>query len=220
MKVSPIYLLINLFILPSFICTGDRESKVFTRAASVLAFKTNEGDFKKYSWLNESNTKKIEDCIIKLESSSIGYSVMQNKEKKQCAGFIGVLSVDKNERGKGYGGALLLKAFFDIYDSCSASGLKKLDVSWEAIPFAGNRMSTPELKSWYSSFGAESDKNSIDIMKIPLNKIDIIKDNLYGNSVFEKTLLKYHLKSQEESAQQKKEIDAAFSLWKRIGFSF
>ena len=215
MKVSPVYLLINLFILPSFICTGDRESKVFTRAASVLASKTNEGAFKKHSRLNESNTKKIEDCIIKLESSSIGYSVMQNKEKKQCAGFIGVLSVDKNERGKGYGGALLLKAFFDIYDSCSASGLKKLDVSWGAIPFDGNRMSKPELKSWYSSFGAESDKNSIDIMKIPLNKIDIIKDNLYGNSVFEKTLLKYRLKAQEESAQQKKEIDAAFSLWKR-----
>ena len=215
MKVSPVYLLINLFILPSFICTGDRESKVFTRAASVLASKTNEGAFKKHSRLNESNTRKTERCTIELESSSIEYSVMQNKEKKQCAGFIGVLSVDKNERGTGYGGALLLNAFFDIYDSCSASGLKKLDVSWGAIPFDGNRMSKPELKSWYSSFGAESDKDSIDIMKIPLNKIDIIKDNLYGNSVFEKTLLKYRLKAQEESAQQKKEIDAAFSLWKR-----
>ena len=183
MKISPVYLLINLFILPSFICTGDRESKVFTRAASVLASKTNEGAFKKHSWLNESNTRKTERCTIELESSSIEYSVIQNKGKKQCAGYIHFLSVDKNERGKGYGGALLLKAFFDIYDSCSASGLKKLDVSWGVIPFDGNRMSTPELKSWYSSFGAESDKDTIDRMKIPLNKIDIIKENLYGNSV-------------------------------------
>ena len=183
MKISPVYLLINLFILPSFICTGDRESKVFTRAALVLASKTNEGAFKKHSWLNESNTRKTERCTIELESSSIEYSVIQNKGKKQCAGYIHFLSVDKNERGKGYGGALLLKSFFDIYDSCSASGLKKLDVSWDVYPFYENRMSKPELRSWYSFFGAESDKDTIDRMKIPLNKIDIIKENLYGNSV-------------------------------------
>ncbi len=217
MKISPVYLLTNLFILPSFIQTGDRESKVFIRAMSALASEINNMVFKpsifKTSY-RDNSIEKSQGCIIELKSSEIEYSILKDKKRNTCSGQIDHLRIDKDERGKGYGGALLLKSFFNIYDSCSTSGLKKGDVSLEASPFDQNRMSKTELKSWYNSFGLKPSSKNKDDMKIPLSKIGIIKETKFENLIFEEKLLNYRLKVQEESAWQKKFVNAAFSLWK------